>query len=67
MYKNTLYRLDTKYGCGGVVVGQNGSINETCPIYRWMFGKPFREVLSGLKRSNKLYSCKKIAEEYDPF
>jgi hypothetical protein len=67
MYKNTLYRLDTKYGCGGVVVGQNSHVNETCPLYRWMFGKPFREVLSGLKRANKLYSCKKIAEEYDPF
>lgn len=62
-----MYRLDTNYGCGGVVVGQDGHINETCPLYRWMMGKKFIDVLSGLKRSNKLYSCKKILEEFDPF
>jgi len=67
VYKNTLYRLDTKYGCGGVVVGQNGFINETCPLYRWMLNKLFKDVLRGLKQSNKLFSCKKIAEEFDPF
>jgi hypothetical protein len=66
-YKHTLYRLDTKYGCGGVRVGQSGDINETCPLYKWMMGKKFVEVLNGLKRSNKLYSCKKIMEEFDPF
>jgi hypothetical protein len=67
MYKNILYRLDTKYGCGGVVVGESGYINETCPLYRWMLNKRFSEVLSGLKKGKKLYSCKRIAEEYDPF
>jgi hypothetical protein len=67
VYKNTLYYLDTKYGCGGVVVGQNGYINETCPLYKWMFGKRFREVLRGLKVGNRLISCKKVLEEYDPF
>jgi len=66
-YKHTLYRLDTKYGCGGVRVGQSGDINETCPLYKWMMGKKFVEVLNGLKRSNKLYSCKKITVEFDPF
>lgn len=67
MYKNTLYRLDTKYGCGGVVVGQSGYINETCPLYKWMFGKRFSEVLRNLKKAKKLYSCKKIIDEFDPF
>lgn len=67
MYKNILYRLDTKYGCGGVRVGESGYINETCPLYRWMINKRFQEVLRGLRVSNKLYSCKKIIVEYDPF
>ncbi len=59
----TLYRLDTKYGCGGVVVNEMGDIYETCPLYHWMLSKPFYEVLRGLKSSKKLYSCKKISEE----
>ena len=67
MYKHNLYLVDTKYGCGGVRVGQDGCINETCPLYRWMMGKKFVEVLNGLKRSYKLNSCKKVMEEFDPF
>jgi len=59
----TLYRLDTKYGCGGVVVNEMGIINETCPLYNWMLTKPFYDVLRGLKNAKKLYSCKKIREE----
>lgn len=67
MYKHTLYRLDTKYGCGGVRVGETGYINETCPLYRWMQGKRFREVMDSLKRGRKLIACHKITVEYDPF
>jgi len=59
----TLYRLDTKYGCGGVVVNEMGMINETCPLYKWMLNKTLPEVLRGLKLTKKLYSCKKIKEE----
>ena len=52
MYKYTLYRLDTKYGCGGVVVGESGHINQTCPVYEWMLEKRFREVIRELKKAN---------------
>jgi len=67
MHRKTLYRLDTEYGCGGVVVSQGGLIVETCPLYRWMMGKPFRTILSSLKRTKKLYGCDKILDEYDTF
>jgi len=67
MYKNILYWVNTKYGCGGVRVGESGRINETCPLYRWMEGKSFKEVISGLRYSKKLLNCKKVLEEYDPF
>ena len=59
---NTLYYLDTKYGCGGVEVNKNGIITRTCPLYRWMSNKPLKSVLRGLKKSKKLNSCKKIGE-----
>ena len=59
----TLYYIDTKYGCGGVVVGQGGRIIETCPLYKWMLRKPLTEVLRGLRNSKKLNSCKKIPDE----
>jgi hypothetical protein len=67
VYIKKFYRLDTKYGCGGVIVSQGGLILETCPLYRWMSGKPFREVLASLKKSKKLYSCHRLSDEYDPF
>ena len=52
-----LYYMDTKYGCGGVIVNDTGYIVETCPLYRWMLRKSLEEVLRGLRRSNKLYRC----------
>jgi len=67
MYCKTLYRLDTKYGCGGVVVNQGGLIVETCPLYRWMIGKPFRTILDSLKKAKALYGCDKLSNEYEPF
>jgi hypothetical protein len=67
MYKNILYWVNTKYGCGGVVVGDSGIINETCPLYRWMKRKSFKEVIRGLKKSKKLLNCRIALEEYDPF
>lgn len=55
-----LYYLDTKYGCGGVIVDDRGYIVEACPLYRWMLRKTLEEVLRGLKWSKKLYRCVKV-------
>jgi len=67
MYKLSLYYINTTYACGGIVVGQNGIISVTCPIYKWMKDKPFREVLESLKWQKKLINCKKVSEEFLPF
>jgi hypothetical protein len=48
-----LYYLDTKYGCGGVIVKKD-IVTETCPLYKWMMGKPIGEVLNNLVRANAL-------------
>lgn len=48
-----LYYLDTKYGCGGVIV-KNEKVVETCPLYKWMMGKPIGQVLNNLVRANAL-------------
>jgi hypothetical protein len=48
-----IYYLDTKYGCGGVIV-KNDKVTETCPLYKWMMGKTIGEVLNNLVRANAL-------------
>lgn len=48
-----LYYLDTKYGCGGVIV-KNEKVVETCPLYKWMLGKSIGQVLNNLVRANAL-------------
>jgi hypothetical protein len=48
-----MYYLDTKYGCGGVIV-KNDKVTETCPLYKWMMGKTIGEVLNNLVRANAL-------------
>ncbi len=65
MSKKSFYRLDTKYGCGGIITNQGGLIVKTCPLYRWMIGKPFRDVINSLKKAKKLYSCHKLSDEDD--
>ena len=70
-YRRKIYWFNTKYGCGAVAVDQDGYVYEydTAPLYRWMAksGKKFIELKNNLLRGNKLYNCKKIAVEEDPF
>lgn len=59
------YYLDTKYGCGGVVV-RDDSVFETCPLYKWMIGKKWGEVLNNLIRANALKKYEVLpGEEYE--
>lgn len=39
-----LWRVETKYACAGVLV-RDGIVVEAAPIYRWMSGKSWAEVL----------------------
>lgn len=48
-----MYYLDTTYGCGGVIV-KDEIVSETCPLYKWMQGKKWNEVLGDLIRANIL-------------
>lgn len=45
-----LYWVDTCYACGGVLVWR-GYVVGTCPIYRKLLGKPWRDVPNLLGRS----------------
>jgi hypothetical protein len=56
-----LYFLDTKYGCGGVIVKDN-KVYKTCPLYKWMIGKPFGEVLNNLVRANALRKYEAVGD-----
>lgn len=69
IYKRRIYWVATKKFCGAIAVDQDGLIYEydTAPYYKKMNGKPFRELLDFLKWKKELISCKKIAEEEDPF
>lgn len=69
IYKRRIYWVATKRFCGAIAVDQNGLIYgyDTAPYYKKMHGKSFRELLDSLKWRKELLSCKKIAEEEDPF
>jgi hypothetical protein len=70
-YKRTIYWFNTSYGCGAVGVDQDGYVYEydTAPLYRWMVKsrQKFFEIKKNLLKRNKLYNCKRIAIEKDPF
>jgi len=69
IYKRRIYWVSTKTFCGSVAVDQDGLIYglDTAPYYKKLSGTPFREFLDKLKWRKDLLSCKKIAEEEDPF
>lgn len=55
------YSIDTTYACGLVTV-QAGRVKwPAAPIYKWMIGRPFYEVVEILKRNNQLISIVRIA------
>lgn len=56
-----IYYLDTKYGCGGVIVKKD-KVTETCPLYKWMLGKTIGEVLNNLVRANALKKYEVISD-----
>ena len=70
-YKRTIYWFNCKYGCGAVAVDQDGYVYQfdTAPIFRWMANskQKFRDIKNNMAKGNKLYNCKKIAVEEDPF
>jgi hypothetical protein len=69
IYKRRIYWLSTKTFCGAVAVDQDGLIygHDTAPYFKKLNGTKFRELLDSLKWRKELLSCKKIAEEEDPF
>jgi len=71
VYKRTIYWFNTSYGCGAVGVDQSGYVSkyDTAPIYRWMADtkQRFTDIKKNLTKANKVYNCKKIATEIDPF
>jgi hypothetical protein len=38
-----MYRLETKYACGGLLVS-NGKVIDAAPIFRWAVGKDIDRV-----------------------
>ncbi len=51
-----LHWLNTTYACGAVFVS-DGTISDSCPIYKWMRGKPLKFVLNYLRRKKQLVEC----------
>jgi hypothetical protein len=69
VYKRNIYWFNTTYACGAVAVDQDGFVYsyDTAPIFRWMSGKKFSMIMKQLKAKNKLWNCKKIDVDIDPF
>jgi hypothetical protein len=69
IYKRTIYWVSTNRFCGAIAKDQDGLIYEpdTAPYYKFMAGKSFRDLMDQLKRSKKLYGCKRIEVDVDPF
>jgi hypothetical protein len=55
--------LNVKYACGGIVCNDNGTVVESCPIYRRFIGRHFRQIEKELKIKKLLIEWKLARKE----
>ena len=58
----TEYWLNVTYACGFVGV-LNGKVVETCPIFKWMIGKSWENVLINLKSKKQFLEFRELEVE----
>ena len=49
----TLYWIDTRWACGGVLADATGLVRETCPIFRKFIG----QRVAHLMRAYRVVKC----------
>lgn len=48
-----VWRLETTYACAVIFVDDEGKITDSAPIYRWMVGKNFDNIINHLKHKKQ--------------